>query len=309
MPVSYEKLLKTLQNRGISKTKFAKDVGLAPATLAKLARNQPISMSILERMCRYLSVTPSDVISFTTAPVVSNFSKRLLEEKNASIKGGIYHEMQVLMTYNSNHIEGSKLTEDQTRYIFETRTLLPKDAEGIPVDDIVETLNHFSCIRYVLDHTFEPLDESFIKEIHRILKTGTKDAMLDWFKVGEYKTMPNVVGGQETTPPSKVPNDMKRLIDDYHRQDDITFEKIVAFHREFEQIHPFQDGNGRVGRLIALKECLSHGIVPFIIYDEIKAFYYRGLKEWPREPGYLIGTCQTGQDKIKRLLDYFNISY
>lgn len=309
MPVSYEKLLAVLKARNISKTQMGKDIGLSSVTLAKFANNQPVSMEVLERLCRYLALNPDDLISFAPEKEVNELMKRLTEEKNNSVKGGIYHEMQVIMTYNSNHIEGSKLTEDQTRYIFETSTLLPADSKGVHVDDIVETVNHFACIRFVIDHVYDPLSESLIKNLHRILKSGTKDASLDWFMVGEYKKIPNIVGGNETIPPDKVQREMQSLLGKYALKDVVSFKDIVAFHHDFEIIHPFQDGNGRVGRLIAFKECLRYGYVPFIIDDEIKAFYYRGLNEWKNQPGFLLGTCETGQDKMKKLMDYFLIKY
>ena len=231
----------------------------------------------------------------------------LREEKNAKISGGIYHETQVRLTYNSNRIEGSKLSEDQTRLIFETNTIGAE--EGIPVDDIIETANHFRAIDYIIDCAEEPLTERIIKELHRLLKTGTKDSHLSWFNVGEYKSKPNVVGGKETTTPSKVPGEMKKLVDAYSQMTDVSFEDIIKFHHDFEKIHPFQDGNGRVGRLIAFKEALRFDIVPFIIEDSKKMFYYRGLKEWNNEKGFLIETCLDGQDTYKALLRYFGIPF
>jgi Fic family protein len=225
------------------------------------------------------------------------------------IKGSIYHETQILLTYNSNHIEGSQLSPDQTRYIFETNTIgLDKDS-SINVDDIIETQNHFRCIDYMIKSALEPLSEALIKDLHRILKTGTSDAKLDWFNVGEYKQRPNMVGGIETTKPSNVQSELISLIGKYEIKKEYSFEDIIEFHYQFECIHPFQDGNGRVGRLIAFKECLRHGFVPFTIDESIKLFYYRGLKEWKSEKGYLMDTCLSGQDKYKKLLDMFNISY
>ena len=219
--------------------------------------------------------------------------------------GGLYHELQVRMTYNSNHIEGSKLSEDQTRLIFETNTV--DVGEGIPVDDIIETVNHFRAIDYVIDVAEEPLTESIIKELHRILKQSTKDSTLSWFAVGDYKKRPNVVGGRETAKPKDVPVRMKALLDDYAALPTVTVNDIIRFHYNFERIHPFQDGNGRVGRLIALKECLRYGIVPFIIEDSKKMFYYRGLSEWEQEPGYLMDTCLDGQDTFRKLMAMFDI--
>ena len=207
------------------------------------------------------------------------------------------------MTYNSNHIEGSRLTEEQTRLIFETNTLDVSD--GMPVDDILETVHHFRAIDYVIDCANDMLTEEIIKKLHFILKHDTKDSTLDWFAVGDYKKRPNVIGGRETTKPKNVPMRMKSLLDGYNAKQPVTINDIIAFHAEFEQIHPFQDGNGRVGRLIALKECLRHNIVPFLIEDRKKMFYYRGLSQWNNEKGWLTDTCLDGQDTFKRLLAMF----
>ena len=232
----------------------------------------------------------------------------LKEEKRGRIHGGIYHKIQIELTYNSNHIEGSRLTHDQTLYIFETNTIGITN-ESVRVDDIIETAAHFRCIDEIIDNAKMKLSEKFIKDLHLILKTGTSDAKKDWFAVGEYKKIPNEVGGSETTLPENVPAEMRQLISDYNAKETVTLEDIIEFHVNFERIHPFQDGNGRIGRLIMFKECLKHDIVPFIIEDEIKMFYYRGLKEWPREKGYLIDTCLTAQDAFKKYLDYFRIPY
>ncbi|MBE6126731.1 MAG: Fic family protein [Erysipelotrichaceae bacterium] len=234
---------------------------------------------------------------------------RLRQEKNHQIKGGIYHKLIVDLTFNSNHIEGSKLSHDETRYIFETRTIGVAESTSKNVDDIVETINHFAAVDQVIDSANYPLSESFIKRLHGILKANTNDSRLPHFAVGAYKRMPNEVGGRETTPPRLVAGEMGRLLADYNQKEAHTFEDIVEFHVKFERIHPFQDGNGRVGRLIALKECLANNIVPFIILDDKKAFYYRGLKEWDRERGYLLDTCRDGQDIVKTYLDYFGISH
>lgn len=234
--------------------------------------------------------------------------ERLKEEKDSSLPGGIYHKIQIELTYNSNHIEGSRLTHDQTRYIFETNTIGVTE-EKINVDDIVETTNHFRCIDLVIDQANYVLTESFIKQLHLVLKTGTSDSNKSWFAVGEYKRLENEVGGTETTLPSDVPIKMKQLLKTYNKSKEKTIEDIIAFHYQFERIHPFQDGNGRVGRLIMFKECLRNGITPFIIEDNLKDFYYRGLKEWTNEKGYLIDTCLTAQDRFKKYLDYFGIDY
>ena len=235
--------------------------------------------------------------------------ERLREEKKHRIKGGIYHKLQIDLTYNSNHMEGSELTHDQTRYIFETRTIGVEVGGSANVDDIVETINHFSMIDRVIDFANYQLSEAFIKELHKILKTGTSDERRPWFKVGGYKKMPNAVGDRETTSPLLVAEEMKKLVDDYNKKDKHTIEEIIEFHVKFERIHPFQDGNGRVGRLIAFKECLKNNIVPFIILDSKKMFYYRGLNKWDEEHGWLIDTCLDGQDTVKGYLKYFNIQY
>ena len=230
---------------------------------------------------------------------------RLKDEKDMKLKGGIYHKTQIALTYNSNHIEGSTLTEDQTRMIFETNTL--GETNGVNVDDIVETNNHFKCVDMIIDNAKKPLTEKFIKELHYILKTGTSDSRKDWFNVGEYKSRPNEVGGNKTCPPEKVTEEIKKLLANYNKKQTKPINDIIKFHKEFETIHPFQDGNGRVGRLIMFKECLANNIVPFIIEDKFKLYYYRGLKEWNAERGYLTDTCLAAQDKYKKWLEYFKI--
>ncbi len=232
----------------------------------------------------------------------------LKREKEAGLKGGIYHKIQIDLTYNSNHIEGSKLTHDQTRYIFETKTLGVTD-KAVKVDDIVETINHFRCIDLIIEGAHTKLTESFIKQLHFILKSGTTDSQKSWFKVGDYKMLENEVGGSETTKPAEVSGAIKALLKEYNSKSKITFDDILDFHVRFESIHPFQDGNGRVGRLIMFKECLKHNIVPFIITEELKMYYYRGIKNWKAERGFLRDTCFTGQDAMKATLDYFGIKY
>ena len=241
-------------------------------------------------------------------PKASPLLKRLREEKEGRISGGIYHRTQIDLTYNSNHIEGSRLTHEQTRYIFETNTIGINDV-SINVDDIVETSNHFRCIDLIIDRAEEKLSEPFIKEIHAILKVGTSDSRKSWFNVGDYKRLSNEVGGNATCPPEEVSTRMKALLSAYNAKPDKALEDIIDFHQKFEAIHPFQDGNGRVGRLVMFKECLANGIVPFIITEELKQFYYRGLKEWGYVNGYLTDTCLTAQDNYKALLDYFRIRY
>ena len=232
----------------------------------------------------------------------------LQEEKASKYSGGIYHKTQIDLTYNSNHMEGSRLTHDQTRFIFETNTIGIEN-EVLNVDDIIETTNHFRCIDMIIEHVKMELNEKFIKELHFILKSGTSDSKKDWFAVGDYKKFPNEVGNMKTPLPEEVDNLMKDLLKEYNSKKEKTFEDILDFHVQFERIHPFQDANGRIGRLIMFKECLKYNIVPFIIEDNLKMFYYRGLKEWHNERDYLVDTCLAAQDRYKAYLDYFRIKY
>ena len=233
---------------------------------------------------------------------------RLQQEKESGLSGGIYHKLQVEFAYNSNHIEGSRLTHEQTRFIYETNTIGVQE-EAVNVNDIIEAANHFRCFDYVLEQAGRPLSEGFIKKLHAILKAGTADSRRAWFAVGDYKRLPNEAGGAATAAPGEVAAEMKELLRSYNRQKKKTLEDIIDFHYRLEKIHPFQDGNGRVGRLVMFKECLRNGIVPFIIEDDLKLFYYRGLREYQREPGYLVETCLSAQDRFKAYLDYFQISY
>ena len=255
---------------------------------------------------------PADAQKPARLPKASTEEENLLSilrrEKKSKLPGDIYHKIQVDLTYNSNHIEGSQLTHDQTRFIFETNTI-GMTQESINVDDIVETSNHFRCIDMIIDAATYKLTETMIKQLHNALKQGTSDSRKDWFVVGDYKKLPNEVGGQETTPPSQVHNEIKRLLNEYNSIESVTLDDILNFHVRFESIHPFQDGNGRIGRLIMFKECLKHNIVPFIISDQLKLYYYRGLQEWRREKGYLRDTCMTAQDLFSEIMDYFQIPY
>ncbi|MBR3386218.1 Fic family protein [Candidatus Saccharibacteria bacterium] len=233
----------------------------------------------------------------------------LRREDRLRVKGGIYHKVQIDLTYNSNHIEGSRLTADQTRYIYETNTIgALQKYQGIRVDDVVETANHFRCVDYIIENANRKLSERMIKKLHFILKNGTSDSLQDWFAVGDYKKLPNEVSGQETTSPEAVPQEMKKLLKRYRSRKVLDFHDLLQFHYNFEQIHPFQDGNGRVGRLILFKECLRLNIIPFIIDEDLKMFYYRGLKEWNKEPGYLTETCRAWQDKFIKILEYYRIT-
>lgn len=241
-------------------------------------------------------------------PVPEDLLTRLMLEKESGITGGIYHKVQIELTYNSNHMEGSRLSHEQTRYIFETNTIDAPDG-SVNVDDILETVNHFRCIDLMIDQAKRPLTETMIKQLHLLLKNGTADSRKSWFAVGDYKKLANEVGGRETTAPKDVPKKMKELISGYKKLETVTFDDLLDFHYRFESIHPFQDGNGRVGRLILFKECLRNEIVPFIIEDDMKMFYYRGLHEWRNEKGYLRDTCLAAQDRFKTYLDYYGIVY
>ncbi|MCR4661838.1 MAG: Fic family protein [Clostridia bacterium] len=302
--IKYDGLEKLLAQKSIKKTEMASLLGISSRTIAKIGKGEKISRIVIEKICDYFSCEPGDVFK----KVADNHILQILrDEKEAKISGGLYHELQVRMTYNSNHIEGSKLTEDQTRLIFETNTI--DVGEGVLVDDILETVHHFRAIDYIIDCAEEILTEDIIKKLHYILKHDTKDSTLEWFAVGEYKKRGNIVGGRETARPKDVPQKMAKLLAEYNAKQNITINDIIAFHSDFEHIHPFQDGNGRVGRLIAIKECLRHNIVPFIIEDSKKMYYYRGLAEWGKQNGYLIDTCLDGQDTFKRLLTILDIPF
>lgn len=249
---------------------------------------------------------PSRVRAQAAAP--ATLLSVLQREKQSRLPGGIYHRVQIDLTYNSNHIEGSRLSREQTRFIFETNTI-GIEKQAVNVDDVVETANHFRCIDMVIDDANRALSQAMIKRLHEILKSGTSDSRQDWFAVGEYKKLPNEVGGQETVAPEDVENRMRALLNAYNAKTRKTLRDLLDFHVQFESIHPFQDGNGRVGRLILFKECLKNDIVPFIITDDLKMFYDRGIREWKTEPGYLTDTCLTAQDHFKALMDYFRIPY
>lgn len=308
MKITYRKLFEILKEKEISKTQLKDILDLSSATLAKLSKNQPISMNTLVAICEYLKCQPSDVMEIVEDQDQETLLYKLREEKNIKLKGSIYHQTQIKLTYNSNHMEGSRLTEEQTRYIYETNTI---GVEKTPanIDDIIETVNHFQCFDYILDCADEVLTENIIKEIHKILKTNTSDSRLSWFNVGEYKSKPNMVGDLQTTSPNQVSAEIKKLLTWYNKKTNINVNDIIEFHYKFEQIHPFQDGNGRVGRLIIFKECLKHNIVPFIIDETHKFYYYRGLREFENEPGYLTDTCLSAQDNYKALLKYFGYEY
>lgn len=299
---NYDNLYTLLEKHQISKSDLTTLLHISSRTIAKISRGEKVANSVIKKLCAYFQCSEEDI--YTKIPN-NLILQRLIEEKEHKISGGLYHELQIRMTYNSNHIEGSTLNEDQTRRIFETNTIDATD--GALVDDIIETVNHFRAIDYCIDIAEETLSEDIIKHIHFLLKSHTKDETLSWFNVGDYKARPNVVGGIQTTHPNEVQLAMAKLLKDYHSLSSITIADIIAFHYNFEIIHPFQDGNGRVGRLIAFKECLKHNIIPFIIEDRKKHFYYRGLREWKDEKGYLIDTCLDGQDTFKKILQLFDL--
>ncbi len=289
----------------ISVKKFSEKWGISERTVRNYCATERIDGAFLVGKTwniPYDAVPPKKNIKIKYTPLLNI----LKEQKGMKLKGGIYHRTQIDLTYNSNHIEGSCLTKEQTRYIFETNTIGITDS-AVNVDDIIETTNHFRAIDYCIDNALLKLSEGIIKEIHCILKSGTSDAKKDWFMVGEYKKLPNEVGGNETTAPEEVGYKMKQLIKEYNAIKNKTLDTIIDFHHRFESIHPFQDGNGRVGRLIMFKECLANNIVPIIIDDDLKMFYYRGLQNWPHIKGYLMDTCLSAQDNYNTILNYFKI--
>ncbi len=304
MKISYNKLFNILEQRNITKTELRENIRISTATLAKLSKNELVAMKVIEDICNFLNCQPGDIMEMEKEIDKTTLLYRLQEEKQIRLKGGIYHQTQVKLAYNSNHMEGSKLTEDQTRYIYETNTI-GLEKEPANIDDIIETVNHFQCFDYILGCAEDVLTEGIIKKIHRILKSNTSDSRLEWFNVGDYKQRSNMVGDSKTTPPGRVKKEMQQLLFKYQQVETVTFEDIVEFHYHFEKIHPFQDGNGRVGRLIIFKECLKYNITPFIIDERHKLYYYRGLKEFENERGYLIDTCLSAQDMYIELLEYF----
>lgn len=288
----------------ISVSQFAEKYGISQRTARNYCATGKIDGVFLTG--KTWNIPADAVLPKKTKTKVSPLLGRLREEKESKMKGGIYHRTQIDLTYSSNHIEGSRLTKEQTRFIFETNTL-EASIENTPVDDIIETVNHFHCVDYIIDHATDKITEAHIKELHRILKNGTSDSGRKWFAVGEYKRLPNEVGGMETTLPKDVHKMMRRLLADYYAKKQISFDDILDFHVRFERIHPFQDGNGRVGRLLLFWQCLQTAIVPFIITEDLRLYYYRGIQNWGRLNGYLHDTYLTAQDKYKHLLKYFNI--
>lgn len=299
---NYDGLNKKLKEKNLNKSDLTSVLKISSRTIAKISRGEKLADSVMSKLCNYFSCSKDDLCRVVSDNPILQI---LREEKEHKISGGLYHELQIRMTYNSNHIEGSRLSEDQTRRIFETNTL--EAEEDLSVDDIIETVNHFRAIDYCIDMAEEPLDENLIKHLHYLLKSRTKDETLSWFKVGDYKLRSNVVGGLETTAPQNVCTDIKALLNAYLKKETVTLKDIIDFHYRFERIHPFQDGNGRVGRLIAFKECLKNNLMPFIIEDQKKYYYYRGLKEYKKEPGFLVDTCYDGQNTFRNLVQFFDI--
>ncbi len=291
----------------ISVIQFAEKYGISERTARNYCASGKIEGAFLTGKTWNIPVD-AEIVKSRKSKVESPLLFRLREEKESRLKGGIYHRTQIDLTYNSNHIEGSKLTKEQTRYIFETNTL-GVTTENISVDDIMETINHFRCIDYIIDHATDKITEAHIKQLHAILKNNTSDSRKDWFAVGDYKRLANEVGEQETVAPKEVHRHMKALISDYNALKQVTFDDILDFHVRFERIHPFQDGNGRVGRLLLFWQCLQNAQVPFIITDKLRLYYYRGLQNWGNTNGFLRDTCLTAQDHYKALLDYFKVKY
>ena len=300
MIIDNKKLNDLLKEKGIVKSELCKALNISSRTLAKINREEEVRDSVIQKLSSYFNVPKEKLFKTNT---ICETLKREMENK---ISGGLYYETMIRLTYNSNHMEGSKLTEEQTRYIFETQTL-GEISSNVKIDDVVETNNHFKCVDYVIANALAELDEKFIKKLHFLLKQGTKQAEI--YGAGEFKKYPNVIGGEKTTDPQLVEKDLKTILKEYNHIKNVKIEDIVEFHFKFEKIHPFQDGNGRVGRLIMFKECLKNNIIPFYIDDRFKAQYYNGLKVWKEERGFLLETCLFGQDLYKQILDYFKIDY
>ena len=290
----------------ISVSQFAKKYGISERTARNYCFTGKIEGAFLTG--KTWNIPAEAVLPKRNTKKVSPLLAALREQKEAQLKGGIYHRVQIDLTYNSNHIEGSRLTKEQTRYIFETNTL-GITSENTRIDDILETINHFRCIDYVIDHASDKITESHIKQLHLILKTNTSDSRKAWFAIGDYKRLANSVGEEETTQPQAVHGQMKLLLADYHALNNVDFDNLLDFHVRFERIHPFQDGNGRVGRLLLFWQCLQVGIAPFIITEDLRLFYYRGIQNWGKINGYLKDTCLTAQDNFKAILDYYKIKY
>lgn len=302
-----EKIKKYREEKKITQVEVAEVLGVKPATISKYeAGTLEPNIQSLKKLAELFEISVDELVredEFDASKI--NILEVLKEQKSMKLKGNLYHNTQIIFAYNTNHIEGSKLTEDQTRYIYETNTLLTEKESITNLDDITETSNHFKLVDYMIDIADKELTQDMIKEFHKILKEGTSDSRKEWFNVGNYKKLANEAGNMKTTLPKNVQKDMVKLMQWYNSLGKITIEDIIEFHYKFESIHPFQDGNGRVGRIIMFKECLKNNIIPFIILDKDKLFYYRGLKEYKSEKGYLIDTCLNAQDQYSRMLEYF----
>ena len=306
-----EKIKLYRENKKMTQLEIAEYLGVKPATISKYESGtlEP-NIESLKKIAELFGISIDELLKDEESQFdinKINILKVLREQKDMRLKGNLYHNTQIIFSYNTNHIEGSRLTEDQTRYIYETNTILFEENEVAKVDDILETANHFKLVDYMLDIADQELTEEMIKKFHKILKEGTSDSIKEWFNVGEYKKLPNEAGSMKTTDPKNIERDMIKLLEWYKALSDITINEIIEFHSRFEKIHPFQDGNGRVGRIIMFKECLKNNIVPFIILDKDKLFYYRGLKEYQsnKEKGYLIDTCLNAQDQYIKMIEYY----
>ncbi len=306
-----EKIKLYRESKNMTQGEVAEILGVKATTISKYESGtlEP-NIESLKKLAELFDVSIDELLKeedekFDVSKV--NVLEVLREQKDMKLKGNLYHNTQITFAYNTNHIEGSKLTEDQTRYIYETNTLLTEKDSITDLDDVLETANHFKIVDYMLDIADKELTEKMIKEFHKILKEGTSDSRKDWFVVGDYKKLPNEVGGLKTTDPKNVERDMKKLLEWYGALKEVTINEIIEFHAKFEKIHPFQDGNGRIGRIITFKECLKNNIVPFIILDKEKLFYYRGLNQYQinKEKGYLIDTCLNAQDQYTNTIVYF----
>ena len=304
-----EKIKTYRERKNMTQSEIAEILGVKPTTISKYeAGTLEPNIESLKKLSEIFEISVDELIKDDKLDISNvNILEILKEQKNMKLKGNLYHNTQITFAYNTNHIEGSRLTEDQTRYIYETNTLLAEKDTITDIDDILETANHFKLVDYMLDIAKEKLTEDMIKSFHKILKEGTSDSRKEWFIVGDYKKLPNEVGGLKTTEPNNVKKDMKKLLEWYESLKKVTINEIIEFHAKFEKIHPFQDGNGRVGRIIAFKECLKNNIVPFIILDKDKLFYYRGLNQYQnnREKGYLIDTCLNAQDQYTEMIKYY----
>ena len=290
----------------ISVVQFAKNHGVSERTVRNYCAEGKIEGAFLTG--KTWNIPEDAALPARGKKKLSSLLARLREEKESRLKGGVYHRTQIDLTYNSNHMEGSRLTKEQTRYIFETNTLGITTSDT-RIDDILETVNHFRCIDYIIDHATDKITETHVKQLHLILKTNTSDSQKPWFAIGDYKHLPNEVGGEATVAPQEVHKSMRQLLGDYNAKKDIAMEDILDFHVQFERIHPFQDGNGRVGRLVTFWQCLQNNITPFIITEDLRLFYYRGLQNWGTLNGYLTDTCLTAQDNYRAVLEYFHIKH